>query len=50
LSFVYPLRDGFGLNFYYSVKERGSTSALAGEISGWIELDLNFEEDSTGLF
>jgi hypothetical protein len=43
-------RDGFGLNFYNSTKERSSTSALAGEISGWIELDINFEEDSNGLF
>jgi hypothetical protein len=49
-------KDGFGLNFYNSAKitddskEKNSTSALAGAISGWIELDLNFEEDSSGLF
>ena len=50
------IKDGFGLNFYNSTKinddsiERNSTSVLAGEISGWIEFDVNFEEDTSGLF
>lgn len=50
------VKDGFGLNFYNSAKiaddsrERSSSSALAGEISGWIEVDVNFEEDTSGLF
>lgn len=49
-------KDGFGLNYYNAAKilddsrERSSSSALAGEISGWIEFDVNFQEDTSGLF
>jgi hypothetical protein len=49
------VKDGFGLNFYNSTKiaddsKEKSSSAVAGEISGWIEIDVDFEEDTHGLF
>jgi hypothetical protein len=49
------IKDGFGLNYYNSTKiaddsKEKSFSAVAGEISGWLEVDIHFEEDTKGLF
>eukprot|EP00804_Cyclotella_cryptica_P009305 CCRYP_008976-RA/>CCRYP_008976-RA protein AED:0.07 eAED:0.07 QI:1632/1/1/1/1/0.75/4/1949/1546 len=48
-------KDGFGLNFYNSTKiaddsKEKSSSFVPGEISGWVEIDVDFEEDTQGLF
>ena len=45
------VKDGFGLNFYNSIKiaDGSKEKSSAGEISGWIDLDVNFEEDLHGL-
>eukprot|EP00984_Skeletonema_dohrnii_P029267 scaffold19714_cov144-Skeletonema_dohrnii-CCMP3373.AAC.1 len=44
------VKDGFGLNFYNSAKltegsNEANSSMHAGEISGWIDLDLHLQED-----
>eukprot|EP00986_Skeletonema_menzelii_P013217 scaffold7559_cov137-Skeletonema_menzelii.AAC.1 len=44
------VKDGFGLNFYNSAKltegsNGANSSTHAGEISGWIDLDLHLQED-----
>ncbi len=44
------VKDGFGLNFYNSAKltegsNEATSSTHAGEISGWIDLDLHIQED-----
>ena len=45
------VKDGFGLNFYNSIKvgDGSKEKHSAGEISGWIDLDVNFQEDLRGL-
>lgn len=45
------VKDGFGLNYYNSTKftddTKGKrTASVAGEISGWIEMDVRLEEDA----
>ena len=55
LELRYTTKDGFGLNYYNSTKitddskEKKSSSAVPGDISGWIEFDVNFQEDLDGL-
>ena len=43
------VKDGFGLNFYNSARvtesNENNASIHAGEISGWIDLDLHLQED-----
>ena len=45
-------KDGFGLNYYTAAKitDESKEKSSAGEISGWLELDVNFQEDTSGLF
>ena len=55
LELRHATKDGFGLNYYNSTKiaddskEKKSSSAVPGDITGWVEFDVNFQEDLDGL-